>query len=374
MRVVVRRHGARLQLLLLSLVVVATAAWSEEPPADEIRLPAATGPHSVGTAVWHWQDRQGDALLEVMAQLWYPSRDTGGATTRYRPLGGQAFDRVRQHSIGNAAFASLDSAAPVILICPGRGTNRYYYTSLAEDLASRGFAVFAVDIPLTGYVEFPDGRIIEPSPAFRPSFELITGPYDKVDEFFEPAVETGLRHLRLALDKLAAINMNDPAGILAGRLNLRSLGAFGHSLGGRICGALAGTDERVVAYATMEGVPPREIRRNGMRAASLQLYSSELPEEMALPNIRELYDSRIAESTILRVEGLGHNSVTDRPLVFPDGYELAVSAERGLEVFRHILGAFFQAHLGIGEFSPAGLAAAPEVTVIESSIGNSPPG
>lgn len=149
--------------------------------ASEIRLPEVTGPYGVGTLVWHWQQREAsdDELLEVMAQLWYPTSVVGGDHARYRPLGGESFDRIRQSSIGAAPFASLPDEAPVVVVCPGRGTNRYYYTSIAEELSSQGFAVLAVDIPQIGDVEFPDGRIVEPSGQFRPSFELITGPYER---------------------------------------------------------------------------------------------------------------------------------------------------------------------------------------------------
>jgi len=366
-----RRRLLILFSLVVELLVVSAPALSEGTESDEIRLPAVTGPYGVGTTVWHWTG-QGEndygSALEVMAQLWYPSDLVDVSSTRYRPLGGEAFERIRQNSIGAAPFASLSEKVPVIVLCPGRGTNRYYYTSIAEDLASHGFSVFGVDIPQIGYVEFPDGRVIEPEEKYRPSFELITGPYEKVDEFFEPAVSIGLSHLRLALGQLSALNGDDPAGILTGRLRMDSLGAFGHSLGGRICGAFAGDDKRVVAFASMEGVPPRGIRQDGMMAASLMLYSSELPEDMALPNIRELYDNRRAEATILRLEGFGHNSVTDRPLLFPDNYDYKVDARTGLEVVRNILSDFFEAHLGNGEFSPAELAAAPEVSLIETSV------
>ncbi len=303
-----------------------------------------------------------------MAQLWYPSSVRNGTPARYRPLGGRPYEKVRQHSIAEAPFAPLSGEAPVILVCPGRGTNRYFYTSIAEELASRGFAVLAVDIPGIGHVEFPDGRTIEPADRYRPSFELITGPYERVDEFFEPAVAIGLHHLRLALDKLAALDADDPTGLLTGRLGLRSIGAFGHSLGGRICGALVGSDARVVAFASMEGVPPRKIRQGGMSAASLMLYSSELPEDMALPNIRELYDNRRAEATILKLVGFGHNSVTDQPLISPASFNYGISALKGLEVTRHVLSHFFEAHLMHQAFSPAALASVPEVSIVETSI------
>lgn len=344
--------------------------------ASEIRLPEVTGPYGVGTLVWHWQQREAsdDELLEVMAQLWYPTSVVGGDHARYRPLGGESFDRIRQSSIGAAPFASLPDEAPVVVVCPGRGTNRYYYTSIAEELSSQGFAVLAVDIPQIGDVEFPDGRIVEPSGQFRPSFELITGPYEKVDAFFETAVSIGMKHLRLALKNLAELNDNDPAGIVTARLNLRTIGAFGHSLGGRLCGALAGRDPRVVALAAMEGVPPRKERQQGIAAASLMLYSSELPEDMALPNIRELFDNRKAEATILRLEGFGHNSVTDLPLIDPDNFDYEIDPRDAIDIMRGILTDFFVAHLMDGSFSPVDIAKAAEVTLIGTSIESSSPG
>jgi hypothetical protein len=58
---------------------------------------------------------------------------------------------------------------------------------------------------------------------------------------------------------------------------------------------LTGTNDRFVAFAAIKGVPPRHIRQHGMEAASLMLYSSELPEDIALPNIRELFDNRILD-------------------------------------------------------------------------------
>jgi len=345
--------------------------FGQELSESPISLPQPTGVFGVSTSVWHWSGYEANApesALEVVAQLWYPANIHGTLSARYRPLGGAEFRRVRQHAVGAAPFAENAAMAPVIVICPGRGTNRYNYSSIAEDLASRGFAVFAVDIPYIGYVEFPDGRIVEPSDSYRPSFELITGPYELVDKFFEPAVRIGLSHLEFALNNLEAVNNNDPAGMLTGRLDLEKIGAFGHSLGGRICGALTESNSNVIALATMEGIPPRDTRLSGMSASSLMLYSSDLPEDMALPNIMEVFDNRRAESTILRLDGFGHNSVTDRPLFFPDDYKYQVNAICGLEITRQILASFFEAHLAKGRFLPAEFSKLPEVTVIRTSI------
>jgi len=264
---------------------------------------------------WHWEN----AETEVMATLW------------------QAAD---------------SPPASLIALCPGRGVAASSYSKLVGALVLRGFAVIAVDIPRIGRVTFPNGRSIPPSDDFRPSFELITGPYEAVDEFFEPAVRQGLVAWSLALEKLRETTGMTGPGM--------TMGAFGHSLGGRICGALVGQDSRFLAYASMEGVPPRNTRRSGMEAASLQMYSSELPEEMALPNIRELFDNAKGPSFLLRLEGFGHNSLTDGPLENPERYAYEIDPMTAMNTLERLLGDFFSKYLGNGEFTPSGF---PTVTV-----------
>lgn len=373
-----RKRAARPALCALAALAlapfVALAAPAQEQ-AQPVSLPAPTGEYGVGTAVWHWIDaRRADAaagrsapVRELMAQLWYPAASGEAEGARYRPLSAD-YAHVTAHSVAAAAFAADARPAPLIVLCPGRGTSKNFYTTLAEDLASRGYAVLALDLPAIGYVEFPDGRTVDPSPAYRPSFELITGPYEKVDAFFEPAVAIGVADLRFAVRQLERINRKDPARRLSRAIDFSNIGAFGHSLGGRICGGWAQADRRVRAYAAMEGVPPREVRRGGMRAASLMLYSSELPEEMALPNIREVYDHRATDAAIVRLEGFGHNSVTDRPLLWPQQYDYAMPAPRALDLTRRLLARFFDAYLRDAQFDLAQLSRNAEVTVIEADL------
>ncbi len=357
------RWAAACLLALLS----ATGTGADQAP---VALPAPTGSNAVGTLTWHWSDSErmesNGASREIIARLWYPAI-AGQAPTPYAPLRRDLFAHLSAHAFAGAPFATVRDPSPLALVCPGRGTNHRYYTSLAEDLASHGYAVLAVDSPTIGAAEFPDGRVIAASDRFRPSFELITGPYEKVDAFFEPAVKLGLADLQFAIGRLEAIVATDPGKRLDGRIDTTRIYAFGHSLGGRLCGALAASDDRVVALAAMEGVPPRPARRGGINAATLMLYSSALPEEMALPNIREVFDYRRAESSILRLEGFGHNSVTDQPLLFPEDFSYPVAPHRALALTRRIVLAFFEARRISQPFRPRRLAREPEITVIETS-------
>ena len=186
--------------LLSGLALLALAAAPSSVLAQDERqavsLPAPTGQYDVGIAVWRWVDKERGMTLEapdgprreIMAQLWYPADKGDAEATPYRPLSGGMFDFVTQHAVAAASFAEMEEKSELIVLCPGRGTSRHYYSSVAEDLASHGFSVFAIDSPLLGFTPYPDGRVIRADDKYRPSFELITGPYEKVDEFFESAV------------------------------------------------------------------------------------------------------------------------------------------------------------------------------------------
>ncbi len=339
-------HQVLRAVMLLAIAHLPGSAGAEAPAA--VSLPDPTGPRSVGTTVWHWIDSArpdevtpdpGD-VREIMAQAWYPAQVAPETTPApYAPLY-PGLDHVQTRSHPAAPVAPSDQPMPVLVIAPGRGVARHFYTSVAEDLASHGYFVIAVDSPHSGRVVYPDGRSLAPASRYRIPFEVLTGPYEKVDEFFAEAAQAGAADLAFALQRLGDINREDPARRFTGRIDLSRLGAFGHSLGGRISGAAVGADPRFAAYASMEGVPPPAIRRGGMDAAVLMLVSSALPE-MALPNIREIIPKRRHDVLIATLQGFGHNSVTDLPLLDPSEYAYQVEPLSAIRITRRLLRGFF---------------------------------
>jgi dienelactone hydrolase len=231
---------------------------------------------------------------------------------------------------------------PVIVVCPGRGTSRHYYTTIAEDLASHGYAVIGVDSPHSGLVVYPDGRYVAPNPRYKPSAELMSGPYEKVDEFFSEAASLGAQDVAFVLREIEHLNTVD--GNLAGRLDLKRIGIFGHSLGGRIAGASAGSDQRIRAYVAMESVPPRDIRRAGMDASIAMLMGEAFPPA-AEANVKEVVPRRRNDVVLVRLAGLTHNSVTDEPLVDTDDSVPDDSARRALTLTTRFLRSFFDRYL-----------------------------
>jgi hypothetical protein len=136
---------------------------------------------------------------EIMVQLWYPRADVERAeVASYMPFYGW-HPNVRGHSAEDAAVAKTPRALPIVILGPGRGTSRHYYTTVAEDLASRGYAVLGIDAPHSAIVVSPDGRYIAPNPRYKPGAELMSGPYENVDEFFFEAAELGRQDVAFAL-------------------------------------------------------------------------------------------------------------------------------------------------------------------------------
>ncbi|MET1071172.1 MAG: lipase, partial [Umezawaea sp.] len=121
---------------------------------------------------------------------------------------------------------------PVILYSPGYGSLRTLGTTAAEDLASRGYVVVAVDHTHEApFVEFPGGRL-----------EVRQAPGD---DPLPAALTTRVADLGFVLDRLPSV--------LGASADLTRVGVFGHSFGGDTAAELMATDRRVDAGADLDG-------------------------------------------------------------------------------------------------------------------------
>ena len=344
-------------LLLCLLLVLTLGSMSSQAEAEAefepIELPEPTGAFGVGTVTFFWTDEtrlfsyssfQGDRR-RIAVQVWFPADGDGEALEApYAPLSSD-YRHVTANSKLSPSFSPAVSVAPLILISPGRGVERYGYTAIAEELASRGFVVASVDMPGIGHVIYPDGYIASPDPQFRPSRELMSGPYEKVDEFFEEPTEIGRLDLELALRNIRRLNEADPTGRFVGKIDTTKIGIFGHSLGGRIAGAFAEKNESVEAYISMEGIVPRRARLQGLDMPVAMMCSS-ATWPYAKDNYQTVIDGRRNEVFMVELVGFGHNSVTDFPFVTPAQFSYSIDPSRGLSSSVQIVRAFFEAYLG----------------------------
>ncbi|MEV4743694.1 alpha/beta hydrolase [Streptomyces sp. NPDC049555] len=250
----------------LAALAVAPRAASAVTPL----LPPPTGPYPVGVTELYlvdssrndpWEPRIG--VREVMVSVFHPARTVRGhhrAPQMHRGAAKAfgAFDVVHFHS--GLPRAGVDWAAtrthayagapahrgrrwPVLLYSPGGGDPRTMGTSLAEELASHGYAVVTVDHPGdAGEVEFPCGR----AGRERVRGSVFTGDPRHDPAVFRTAIAARVADCRFVLDRLAR-------GVCDVPLDLDRVGVYGHSAGGTAAAQALYEDRRIRAAIDLEG-------------------------------------------------------------------------------------------------------------------------
>jgi predicted dienelactone hydrolase len=301
---------------------------------DSTRLLAPSGQYGVGSQIQEYTDASRQNRI-VPVQIWYPAPKTRSETLA--PYSNAAdYAHVKVSNQPNANFAPKTRRCPLVLICPGRGIEKFAYSTLASELASHGYIVASIDMPEIGYVIYQNGTIVKPNPGFRPSRELMMGDYAKVDEFFEPAANLGKADVGFVLNQLKN-EWKD-------KIDFKRIALFGHSLGGRVAGAVAAADPNIKAFISMEGIPPRQIRFEGMGVPMALLFSSGQPDA-AMVNYRSVIEGRQSDVYLLELAGFGHNSLTDFPLITPSQFKYQINPQIGLEIGRKIVLDYFNKYL-----------------------------
>ncbi|MET0397522.1 MAG: hypothetical protein ABW277_11905 [Longimicrobiaceae bacterium] len=379
----VSRRGRLRRLALAVGLALLTAAPAGGQGRQGVSLPAPGGPHTLGTTLLHLVDStradlvDGARRREVMVQLWYPAARGGGERAPY--MAGALVDTLRRegyYEVDSTTFAAwrrlrtharedappaAGPSFPVLLLSHGFGVSRSSYTALAEELASHGYAVAAVDHPYGGITLLPDGRVL--------SVAADTGDV-RSEATLGSRVRQWAADASFVLDRLRAMDAA-PAGRFAGRLDLARAGMLGHSLGGAAAVEACRTDPRFRACADLDGAlygPAGELGPGGptLVVRSRPLYSD--AELAARGRTRAGWDSLGAEiagrfrvlfakrpevpAYHLQLAGTGHMSFSDAPFTFPVAVNRfggrIIAPERGHRVLSAYLRAFFARHLGGG--------------------------
>jgi dienelactone hydrolase len=302
---------------------------------DSTTLPLPTGKLSVGYRVFEKTDTERHNRI-IAFQMWLPTQKSQ-IESNQPYANSQDYKHVRINHAPNSPFNRKAKNCPLVLICPGRGVEKFAYTTLAAELASHGYVVVSVDMPEIGYVIYENGQIVKPNPAFRPSRELMMGDYAKVDSFFETPAQLGKADVEFVLNTLKASGFKE-------KINFKNIGIFGHSLGGRIAGAFAASNPDVKAFISMEGIPPRKMRYEGMAVPMALLYSSGQPDA-AMVNYRSVIEGRKADVYLMELTGFGHNSLTDFALITPSAFNNKIDPKQGLTIGKQLVLDYFNHYL-----------------------------
>ncbi|PZG29191.1 alpha/beta hydrolase [Spongiactinospora gelatinilytica] len=344
----IRRIGMAVAGLGMALALAVPAGATAPSGGDPITLPAPTGPHPVGWEELHLVDRgrpdpwAPPAPRELMVSVWYPAAVARGAAVPYATaeesrllldLMEQAGDlppdtltRVRTHARAGAPPLRTRHRLPLVVLSPGLTDPRWMLTSLAEDLASRGYMVAGVDHPYeAAAVTFPDGRVA--------TCRVCAG-----GDQGEKVVAGRVRDISFVLDRLKG------HGRYGKMIDHGRVAAVGHSIGGAAAAATMAADRRVDAGINLDGSfrPPlaRDLARPFlMLAADAHGKHGD--------NWNDTWAHLTGWRRWLQVPGMAHRSPSDVPII-AEALGLQVQklpGARCVKIVREYVAAFADRHL-----------------------------
>jgi hypothetical protein len=314
--------------ILFIAVVFAFSIYSQ------LELPDPTGPYAIGRTIFRWVDASRPEVLtddpndvrEVVAMVWYPAEPGTGIKTAYFPnLSSVSValiqsEEVKPWEVFGLRFIRLETRFdakpvvaenpfPVVILSPGNGTNIEFYSSLASEIASHGYIVVGLNHPYD-----------------VPAAELSNGgiaPYDKDQwsldgeahqAYIAERIKVRTADVLFVLGQLEGMNANSP---FAGLLDLNSVAAAGHSLGGITASEACKADTRFKACLNFDGLQrcgPFSMEETALPPQQPFLFLTK--ESQLHPTLLERFES-MRESYWVVVHGTSHQSFTDGPLLQP---------------------------------------------------------
>ncbi len=302
-------------------------------------LPDPGGPERLGTSVFELTDPErtnglpgeDDRGRAISVQVWYPAK-AGGTSERapylfeaglleamlseeylnISPGTLEEWGEMRTHAVEDAAIAAM-GRRPLLLFSHGFGVARANYTSIVEDLASRGYIVAVIDHPYLGLMVRSDGRVLSSTKLPQ-------------DEEFSLA---GGRVRDVAADAVWVLNRmlggEGAIGAFARHIDRDRIGMIGHSLGGAAALEICSVDARIRACVNLDGHPFGAIGEEGVDSPFLAIFSRPAPAGDPLGPMgierRDLWHQLIAKhdspAFLLTIDETMHLSFGDLHFVVP---------------------------------------------------------
>lgn len=356
--------------------VFAGSLWVEHRSA--ITLPVPTGPYRVGRVRMTWTGvSRGSSAHPLFAWIWYPAagKPDRSVTNDYLPhdmatavmhardwlLGGlltRDLSRVRCHAIDDAPIAPRPHTFPVLLLRGGASAAVWNYTTLAEDLASRGYVVVGFDVPdRTNVVVMDDGTVVTRTPENDPETAADRGD----NATLQRLIDAWSGDMSCAVDELERLNAAGRNGPFQGRLDLRRVGAFGHSFGGTEVAEFCVSDPRCGAGVDIDGGMFANTANAAIKQPFLILLGGHAYErgpdaEAVRRGIRAVYDRLPADTrALVTLPTANHFFFSDDGALLKSHLVVAVLRQVGvvkidgpeqLAATADILSSFFESHLG----------------------------
>jgi hypothetical protein len=225
----------------------------------------------------------------------------------------------------------------LVVLSPGLGDPRATLTGMAEDLASHGYVVAAIDHTYETYaIKFPDGRI---------ATCVTCAIDDDPDTFFPKLFQVHTADVSFVLNQLTGTHPAWPGSRL---IDASRIGMAGHSAGGAAALSAMLADSRIDAGIDMDGTTYDQLPGSGLSRPFMFLGT----QAEHSPGQDSTWDHDFGRLTGWRrwftVAGAIHISFTDYQ-VFTDAIGLdggaTVTGLRSVEITRRYARAMFDQHL-----------------------------
>ncbi|WP_103341159.1 alpha/beta hydrolase family protein [Amycolatopsis sp. CA-126428] len=367
-----------MRTLAVATALTLTLSASPASAATTPHLPAPTGHQPVGVTTLSLKDTSRPdpwvptvPYRELMVSVFYPATSANGPKKQYMTplesernlerenIPGLSLDilsTVRTNAVVDARPAGRWHSLPLVVLSPGWTQPRATLTALAEELASRGYAVAAIDHTYENRATtFPDGHVTG----------CAACEVDEQPGFWEKFAQVRTKDTSFVLDEL----LRSRWGAL---IDPQRIGMTGHSAGGAVTTQAMLADPRIRAGADLDGsvhvpIPASGLSRPFMFVGRADDYT---------PGAEGPYDDWETDWTHLTgwkrwimVSGTVHASFTDLGVLAGQlGVDIGDSIDpyRALAITRTYVSAFFDLNL---RCRPQPLLAAPspaypEVTFI----------
>lgn len=356
-------------VLPLPLAAAGSAAASGSPVADApaaadstrtapLELPRPTGRFPIGQDTLHLVDRSRtdpwskSGPRELMVTMRYPAqRDTGGRPGRYLTdeearllLVSRGLEQVipvetlagtKVHSRPGARPAG--GRHPLVVLSPGFTVPRATVTSLAEDLASRGYVVAAVDHAYESVgTAFPGGRVLT----------CLACDQTGGGAGYRTVTDTRAQDVSFLLDRLTGPH---PAWRHAGLIDRGRIAMAGHSIGGASALAAMAGDGRIRAAVNMDGGIHTPVPGTGLGGRPVLLLGAQDSGPGGMRSWDRDWPLIDGWKRWITFADSGHFTFTDFPAIgeqlgLPD-QEAPLPGARSVELTRRYVAAFLEQHL-----------------------------
>ncbi|WP_433512662.1 alpha/beta hydrolase family protein [Nonomuraea sp. CA-143628] len=346
------------------LAILATSACSapapprsaapSATPTGPATLPAPTGSHSIGTTALYLKDGSRpdpwnlDAKArELKVTLWYPTARHDGQRASYMTpkesellLKGSKIASAPYDTLSKTRTNAIEDAEPtgkrlpLVVLSPGFTKPMSTLTSLAEDLASRGYVVAGIDHTYESYATtFPDGRVAECLAC---------------DSNSDPGFGAGLVQGR-ATDVSFVLDQLPAKWDGSDRTDRSRIAMVGQSIGGSSAMATMLEDPRVRAGVDMDGTAYARIPKSGFSRPFMFLGSAQHVSGGPAPTWDRDWKLLTGWKRWIVLTGAEHQSFTDTPLL-SDALGIKplpgiLPATRAAELTRTYVAAFLDQHL-----------------------------